>query len=306
VLQLTTYERGYFMPEELSPQSKLYVKEEIEKSRKEFREDVEKVKSKTTKTFTTAVIVVGFLTGMGVYGLAVRYMDAAISKGLEDKGIAELKSKAEGLVIEAEGLVEEVNIHAEQAQESSSRIAEIENDVPKKIIVGTIVPYGGKIVEKRAGARTEVGEEWLFCNGVGLDRAEYKDLFDVIGVAFGEPDDSTFNLPDLRGRFVRGVDHGQKRDPDAQPRKASNKGGNTGDKVGSLQEDAHGSHHHLLEKSIYEHYRSFQGSKQGSDKPLKSSKGDTASEEWSRRTNVSGGKETRPKNIYVNWIIKAR
>ena len=54
------------MPEELSPESKLYVKEEIENVRKEIREDVEKVKSKATKTFTTVAIVVGLLTGLGV------------------------------------------------------------------------------------------------------------------------------------------------------------------------------------------------------------------------------------------------
>ena len=41
--------------------------------------------------------------------------------------------------------------------------------------------------------------------------------------------------PDLRGRFVRGVDSGAGQDPDAAKRTASALGGNTGDRVGSFQ-----------------------------------------------------------------------
>jgi hypothetical protein len=44
----------------------------------------------------------------------------------------------------------------------------------------------------------------------------------------------------------------------------------------------------------------------GSDRALKSSKGGRSSKEWITKTKDSVGKETRPKNIYVNWIIKAR
>ncbi|MCP4258689.1 MAG: hypothetical protein GY774_14490 [Planctomycetes bacterium] len=79
------------MAEELSPELKLYVKEEIEKVRKENREEVEKVKSKATKTFTTVVIVVGLLTGLGVYGLAANYIDTAIQEGLGEDTLEKIK-----------------------------------------------------------------------------------------------------------------------------------------------------------------------------------------------------------------------
>lgn len=50
----------------------------------------------------------------------------------------------------------------------------------------------------------------LECNGAAISRTIYAELFGVIGVTFGVGDGSTtFNLPDLRGEFVRGWDHGR-------------------------------------------------------------------------------------------------
>lgn len=297
------------MAEELSSESKLYVQQEIEEVRREMREEREKAKSKAAKTFTTVAVVLGLLTGIGVYGLAVNYIDAAIRRGLEEKGIAELKSKAEDLVDVAEDLVGKIHSHEAQAKQASSDIADIKENaeqiLPSIVIVGTIVPYGGTIKDSPPGQPHQVHEGWLFCNGAALDRKEYEDLYKVLGVAFGAPDGDSFNLPDLRGRFLRGVDHGKVRDPNAQSREASNVGGNEGDKVGSVQDDAFASHFHPLEKPIYEHYRSFMGMG-GSDRTLKSSKGTKKSKEWTAKTEETGGYETRPKNIYVNWIIKAR
>lgn len=289
------------MPEELSPESKLYVKEEIQKSSKEFKGEIEKVKSQTTKVFTTVVIVVGLLTGLGVYGGAKNYINKAVNENLEEAGITELKSKAQELV-------EKINSHEAQAKKSYNNIAGIETQAEKilscKMIIGTIVPYGGEIVERKAGEATEVKEGWFFCNGASLDRKKYEDLYNVIRVAFGAPDLDTFNLPDLRGRFVRGVDHGTGRDPDANVRKSSNEGGYDGDKVGSVQNDALRTHSHPL-KTIYKHYRSFVGA-DGSDHPLKASSKYGGDKEWLASTDIYGEKETRPKNVYVNWIIKAK
>lgn len=46
---------------------------------------------------------------------------------------------------------------------------------------------------------------WLVCDGSEVSRETYKDLFNCIGVTFGDGDRSTtFNLPDLRGEFIRG------------------------------------------------------------------------------------------------------
>jgi len=79
------------------------------------------------------------------------------------------------------------------------------------VTVGTIVPYAGKRVDsakEKLGELIEVEEGWFLCNGARLERAEFAELFDVIGVTFGAPDSGSFNLPDLRGRVVVGAGSG--------------------------------------------------------------------------------------------------
>ena len=51
---------------------------------------------------------------------------------------------------------------------------------------------------------------------------------------------NSFNLPDYRGRFLRGATGTINRDPDAASRTAMNDAGNTGNNVGSIQEWATG------------------------------------------------------------------
>ena len=56
-------------------------------------------------------------------------------------------------------------------------------------------------------ASTTPPSGYLKCNGAAVSRTTYADLFAEIGTAFGAGDgSSTFNLPDLRGEFVRGWD----------------------------------------------------------------------------------------------------
>jgi len=51
---------------------------------------------------------------------------------------------------------------------------------------------------------------WLECNGSPVSRTTYANLFDAIGTLYGGGDGSTtFELPDLRGEFVRGFDNGR-------------------------------------------------------------------------------------------------
>ena len=45
------------------------------------------------------------------------------------------------------------------------------------------------------------------CNSLFQTKTKYSDLFNVIGITFGSGDGSTtFNIPDLRGEFIRGYD----------------------------------------------------------------------------------------------------
>jgi microcystin-dependent protein len=62
--------------------------------------------------------------------------------------------------------------------------------------LGTINAFGGSTAP----------EGWLLCQGQAISRTTYADLFAVIGTAFGAGDGSTtFNVPDLRGEFLRGA-----------------------------------------------------------------------------------------------------
>jgi microcystin-dependent protein len=62
--------------------------------------------------------------------------------------------------------------------------------------VGSITAFGA----------TSPPNGWLVCNGSAISRSTYAALFDVIGVNYGPGNGTTtFNLPDLRGRFPLGV-----------------------------------------------------------------------------------------------------
>jgi microcystin-dependent protein len=57
-----------------------------------------------------------------------------------------------------------------------------------------------------AGATAPAG--WLLCNGQAVSRTVYAALFTTLGTTYGSGDGSTtFNLPDLRGRNVIGLDN---------------------------------------------------------------------------------------------------
>ncbi|MBN6081274.1 phage tail protein [Aggregatibacter actinomycetemcomitans] len=59
-------------------------------------------------------------------------------------------------------------------------------------------------------ARTTPPSGWLKANGAAVSRTTYAALFAAIGTTFGAGDGrTTFNLPDLRGEFLRGLDDGR-------------------------------------------------------------------------------------------------
>jgi microcystin-dependent protein len=58
-------------------------------------------------------------------------------------------------------------------------------------------------------ATADVG--WALMNGQSLLRAQYPVLYSRYGTLFGAPDGNYFNLPDVRGRVIAGVDGGAAR-----------------------------------------------------------------------------------------------
>ncbi len=63
--------------------------------------------------------------------------------------------------------------------------------------VGIVLPYAGHAAP----------DGWFLCDGQAVSRTTYAKLFTVIGEHFGVGDGSTtFNVPELSGRSVAGVD----------------------------------------------------------------------------------------------------
>ncbi|WP_344824205.1 tail fiber protein, partial [Rurimicrobium arvi] len=61
-----------------------------------------------------------------------------------------------------------------------------------------------------AFAFSAIPSDYLECNGAAVSRTTFATLFAKIGTTYGAGDGSTtFNLPDLRGEFIRGWDHGR-------------------------------------------------------------------------------------------------
>lgn len=61
------------------------------------------------------------------------------------------------------------------------------------------------LIVKTGRATSPDANEWLICDGAAVSRTTYADLFAAIGTTYGAGNGSTtFNLPDLRGRFPLG------------------------------------------------------------------------------------------------------
>lgn len=147
-----------------------------------------------------------------------------------------------------------------------------------------------------AGSAAPTG--YLLCDGTAVSRTTYAALFSIIGITHGSGDGSTtFNIPDYRGRFIRGVDGAAGRDPDNASRTAMNTGGNVGNNVGSIQGFALQQH---------THFSPYLNSAGGPSVGWTGGNG-VVSYNSIQTSAVSGATvstETRPLNANVNFIIK--
>ena len=228
------------------------------------------------------------------------------------------------------GVAVEQTLLPRQQMTSVPFAVEASNGVPP----GTVLPFFG--IDAPYGL--------VICAGQSLAReGAYSRLFAVIGSSCGAPDGNTFNVPDLRGRFLRGVDDpdgsgsafvASGRDPDAGVRSRMKPGGNLASVdpgIGTVQGDHFRSHAHpgsTFAAADHRHWTSF-----GSD----GNNGYSSNDRFgSRVVNVAGqhfpngffgaagprresstdvptataavvsegGSETRPLNAACNFIIK--
>lgn len=140
--------------------------------------------------------------------------------------------------------------------------------------------FGAEIGSVTAFAMPTPPEGWLVCDGSAVSRTDYADLFAAIGTVWGNGDEiATFNLPDVRGEFIRGFDAGR---------------GVDGDRVfasGQLgQIEAH-SHNTLMQE--------LSGATGGTLRMAGALEADGI------QTAQFGGSETRPRNIAMTYAIKA-
>jgi microcystin-dependent protein len=154
--------------------------------------------------------------------------------------------------------------------------------------VGTITAYGGSTAP----------DGWLLCDGASVSRSTYASLYAVIGNASGSADVNSFNVPDFRGRFLRGWDNAIGRDPDRASRTAMATGGNAGDAIGSIQTDAIQSHTHAYNTPTTANRDG------GTGATYSNREGAVASTTGAVSAGARTSNETRPINAYVNYIIK--
>jgi len=174
--------------------------------------------------------------------------------------------------------------------------------------VGTILIFAGDLANVPAG--------WLPCDGQSISKTTYSQLYTAIGDAWGTSG-ASFNVPDLRGMFLRGVDGGTAVDPDAATRTAANVGGNTGDLVGTMQGEETKSHNHGITDPGHNHndgpfsklllvngVGTIQSSDYTGHEPNLSETRDIVHSGTNITINSEGGTETRPMNAAVHYIIK--
>lgn len=168
---------------------------------------------------------------------------------------------------------------------------------------------------------------WFECDGRQMEVEDYPELFKAIGFTFGGNGRNKFNLPDLRGRFLRGWDHSA--------------GTDSGRQFGSFQDDCFQQHGHSFETEsqctseggkhfhyVYTQYHQVSGLGRtdsdwvhdgyGSDCKMKDTSTTGAHSHRLPNMSVKGVKaingnqvkvnvmETRPKNVAMLFCIKAK
>jgi len=153
----------------------------------------------------------------------------------------------------------------------------------------SLTPAGTVI--SHAGSTAPTG--YISCDGSAIARSTYSTLFAAIGTTWGSGNGTTtFNIPDLRGYFLRGSGTSS-RDPDS-PRA-----------VGSAQAEAFLSHTHTDSGHThgYSAYDSVRNA-DGSGSPFRNNAVSATTSIGYANLQATGGAETRPDNVAVLYCIK--
>jgi microcystin-dependent protein len=146
-----------------------------------------------------------------------------------------------------------------------------------------------------ASASITVPTGWLLCDGSPVSRTTYARLFAAVGTTWGNGNGTTtFNLPDLRGMFLRGAG--------VSGNNTDAAGNNfTGSTVGTYQPDKLQAHQHST-------YAAISYGSDGSMAPSGLPNGHFSPTIATIADGANGtprtGTETKPASYSVNYIIK--
>jgi phage-related tail fiber protein len=175
--------------------------------------------------------------------------------------------------VDLDALATEANASETELTTATSNIVTLTTNL------GLAAPIGSVVAWPRNTAPTN----WLECSGQAVSRTTYATLFAITGTVFGVGNGTTtFNVPDLRGEFVRGWDN--------------SRGVDSGRAFGSAQADELEAHTHLISPPSSSDTTSSGLTATGTGG------GETVTPYESGST---GGTETRPRNIALMYIIRA-
>ncbi len=178
-------------------------------------------------------------------------------------------------------------------------IVNSEEDRASGAPIGTIVAYYGTTTQLKDKA-------WLICDGSKLSEKEYILLAEHLKQLGLDSE----HVPDLRGQFLRGSAKANNTTTSTYEKVVTENRSkvNNGQQIGGKQEDAIWDHkHNSQEGSKFLSVVSPSGGGQlgsGHDFTNLNSTGNVVQDSEIEKSKIS--EETRPVNIAIHWIIKAK
>ena len=159
----------------------------------------------------------------------------------------------------------------------------VDTQITSAVPVGTITAIASLIIPTG----------YLECNGATISRTTYANLFSIIGTGYGAGDGSTtFQVPDLRGEFIRGLDNGR--------------GIDSGRSIGTVQGDSVNNFSATINGTVTS-WNNGVSPPSGSTGRIMGVNDQTVGTSNVTTTSynfATGGSETRPRNVAFPYIIK--